>query len=179
MTHETIGSIGYQVLWKQVEGSFMRVDSFTALSTVEGDKVGGAFSFGAFGLATVEILVVDAEFRAKLTAETGADSMWLQMPLKNKADYRVFYWLFEERGVAEDEEVWAMYVKPGLLAGSKGSISLIVFPKGTMAESFRDSGHTGQTPVPGQTDVQPIWHHKAGEKFAVRNEPADQLVNRR
>ncbi|MHB8378105.1 MAG: hypothetical protein ACYDEB_14295 [Dehalococcoidia bacterium] len=163
MSHETAGLIGVQVPWKQIRGATMRVDSFESFGSkiVDGKVVKILGAGMPIAVATVETLLNGEDARAASRAQTGSDSLWLLLPIQHADDFRVFLWVFEERGVAEDEEVWATYVPaPGLMARFRPRLGLAIFSKGTLREMF-DLIQRGEE----EPDTEPVWMHAPYQRF--------------
>ena len=107
--------------------------------------------------ATVELFFLDPE-----VVPDGSGSVLLLLPVTHVDDFRVFTWVFEERGVAEDEEVVVTY-RPaaGLFSGRKARFGIAIAPKGTL-RAEHEAARRGE-PL---THVEPIWVHLPGTPFS-------------
>ncbi len=164
MTHATSGQIGWQMPWKQVRGTTMRVDSFDYLGAdiVDG-KIRTSVPRIPLGMATVEILITDAAMRHRLTADTGTDSLWLSLPVQHEQDFRVFHWVFKVRHVAEDEEVLAIYLPSGgLMSRFRPRLAITIEQRGNLRRTF-DAVQRGE-PEP---ESESIWMHAPNQRFEV------------
>ncbi len=161
MPHDTVGLVGVQVPWNRIANAGMYVESFESWgSKIVGGRlvkiVGGMIPAA---IATVELLLNDPSAQAA----NGSDSLWLQLPITHVDDFRVFSWVFEDRGVADDEEVIAMYMPAsGLFAGRKARFSLAISPKGTLRSTFAAVQRGEEEP-----DSEPIWMHAARAPFVL------------
>ena len=109
-------------------------------------------------IATVELLLNDPGAQAA----NGSESLWLQLPVTHVDDFRVFSWVFEGRGVADNEEVIAIYMPAsGLFSGRKARFSVAISPKGTLRSTFAVVQRGEAEP-----DTEPIWMHAARMPFA-------------
>ena len=157
MPHDTSGSIEYQLPWKQVEGAFMRVGTpFSAFAAIIDDrKLTPPIPLGAYGIAVVEILIIDAAMRHQLAADTGSESLWMQMPVKHPEDFRVFIGFFDERrrrrdgGSLGDAHPEGLLVEASNRRGDRAEGRDAVSVRGS---GFHQSPHIAR--VPGcQTDL--------------------------
>ena len=155
---ETAGLIGVEIPWKHVIEVGMRVDSFSSFSEVANGKVTSTLGGGMpQAVATVELFLNAKAARD----EMGADSLFLQLPIEHDDDVLVFYWIFEERGVGDDEEVLATYIPAkGLSNGSKAGLGAAIMPKGTLRRSFETTQRGEPDP-----DIEPIWIHAPRTPF--------------
>jgi hypothetical protein len=156
MPRSTEGQIGIQLPWKQVLGVGLLVESFQFLGSrmVDGEIKRILSGVIPAGMATVQLLSQEHAVRAAQLAKTSEDFFLLSLPVKHDNDLRVFDWVFNKRGVAEGEEVWATYAPRPFLPSRGACLFVEIHRKGTYRQIF-DARQRGEE----EPSIEPIWLH--------------------
>lgn len=118
---------GHDFRWEQINGFFLRFDSFIQWADVDGDRVGPAL-MGAFGIVNAELPNPDVAPAQRL----------ITLPIHHKSDYKSVFRAQLDGGVRDgtNELVLLYEHRRGLFGGKRASLHIAAFPAGTWRKFF-------------------------------------------
>ena len=102
-----IGNRGDEVPFARILGVPMRVENFTAFSTVNDGRVEGS-RMGAYGLLTVALWT---------DPDAPEPILKLRLPVVHREDFKALHWLYKEQGLPPHAETLVFYSPKKFLGG--------------------------------------------------------------
>ena len=118
---------GINFPWKNIEGFFMLVRSFTPLTQIVGDKVGTSV-LRTFGVVNAELPNPDVQPSQRIVS----------LPIKNKSDYKSISRAHIDSGIKNGtNELIILYEhRRNLLGGLRPCLHVALYPSGTWNKFF-------------------------------------------